>query len=73
MKNIKHAYDPQNYKKSNANFWTSLLQWLRLLTLSLTRAREHLSGIFFHRRKVLPLANSVIKDSNNIKFKNLKK
>ena len=51
MKNIN-----TQYKKENAgNYWLQLLQWLRLLILSLTRTRDPrltggqaLPGIFFH-------------------------
>jgi PKD-like domain len=48
MKNINDQYKKGNISKTTGNFWICLLQWLRLLVLSLTRARDHLSGIIFH-------------------------
>jgi hypothetical protein len=44
MKNIKHSYKANITVRLISNFWFSLLQWLRLLTLSLTRAREWLKN-----------------------------
>lgn len=48
MKNFREQYKTENTSKEVKNFWLSLLQRLRLLVLSLTRMRDHLSGIFFH-------------------------
>ena len=44
MKKIYPIYQDNNTTRSSRNFWLHLLQWLRLLVLSLSRVRERDSG-----------------------------
>ena len=55
MNNKNHSYRAKDNTRSIRNFWINLLEWLRLLTLSLTRAREKLSNIMTNHYKYLLL------------------
>ncbi|MGI8582931.1 MAG: hypothetical protein ACR2KX_12070, partial [Chitinophagaceae bacterium] len=48
MRNFSNQYKTENIGEHSGNFCIYLLQWLRLLALSLTRMKGLLSGIFFH-------------------------
>jgi PKD-like domain len=73
MKNINDQYKKGNLSKTTGNYWICLLQWLRLLVLSLTRARDHLSGIIFHWPESPPTDKMILETITKHKITNNKK
>jgi len=73
MKNINDEYKKGNISKTTGNYWICLLQWLRLLVLSLTRARDHLSGIIFHWPESPPTDKMILETITKQKITNNKK
>ncbi|MDQ6608366.1 MAG: hypothetical protein M3Y85_00900 [Bacteroidota bacterium] len=71
---IFNKYKTENAGEQTGKFWLFLLQWLRLLVLSLSRIRDRLSGIFFHdpggQKEIKKLIAN--KKMNNIKSSNMK-
>jgi len=57
---VSNQYKTGNTGKQASNSWLFLLQWLRLLTLSLTRIKGFLSGIFFHDPDIKKIIQSTI-------------
>src|SRR5678816_1227674 len=48
MKKVNDIHATVDKDNRAMGFWLHLLQWLRLLMLSLTRIKAFLSGLFFH-------------------------
>ena len=57
---VSNQYKTGNTGKQASNSWLFLLQWLRLLTLSPTRVKGFLSGIFFHDPDIKKMIRSTI-------------
>ena len=63
MKNIKIFYSAKNTNKFYGNYWIRIIEWLKLLILSLTRAREKLANTILSQNKY-PFMNYLILKNN---------
>ena len=70
MKNFSNQYKTGS---GDPGFWQFLLHWLRLLTLSLTRINDLISGIFFHAFDDLRKHKPIVKSPANNQLTDNKK
>jgi hypothetical protein len=62
MKKVNDIHAIVNNRKGAPGFWLHLLEWLRLLVLSLTRIKAFLAGLFFHEPDP-PLENNILAET----------
>src|SRR6185369_11555628 len=70
MKKVNDIQAIENKSSRVAGFWLHLLEWLRLLVLSLTRIKAFFAGLFFHEPDP-PLENYILAETT-IKHQELK-
>src|SRR5882672_2742571 len=59
MKKLSELHTAINKGSQAKSSWLPLLQWLRLLVLSLTRIKVFITGIFYHE-PVIPPQNNIL-------------